>query len=431
MTYRALLVGNSVFEADASLHPLNAPAQDVARLHRALVDPATGMFDEEHVRMVVERTSDELLDELDVFFAEAHRDDLLLLYYSGHGLLDERNQLFLCGRNTRSHRLLRTAVGNVRINEFIEQSVARCTVIILDCCSSGMFKGGPAAVPLAGPGRYVVSSTRGPALANDATTPTGTSLFTEHLVNGLLGAAEDRDGDGYLDLREIYDYVRVRLTETSKQVPHCRFDGDAAVVLARLPGAKAAHDTPAPVPEAQPAADPEPGAAAKPEKKSGTTGVVAVGLVLLALFLASNDPDDPKGPPAQAAASPTPGPVASSGRPSASVSSSPGVTTPPPPVASSKGETSRPPAKVTVPELGTTQESAEAALSDAGLEYTFADGSSSEIKRRVFSSRPAEGARVTKGSVVTVLLSLQDLTRVPDVVGFLRKNAVPPWTAPA
>lgn len=236
MTYRALLIGNSVFDADASLNPLNAPTKDVARLHRALVDPATGLFADENVRLVVERAADELLDELDGFFAEAHRDDLLLLYYSGHGLLDERNQLFLCGRDTRSDRLLRTAVSNVRINEFIEQSVARCTVIILDCCSSGMFKGGDAGVPLAGPGRYVVSSTRGAALANDAAVPTGTSLFTEHLVTGLLGAADDRDDDGYLDLREIFDYVRTQLTATSKQVPHSRFDGDAAVVLARRPG---------------------------------------------------------------------------------------------------------------------------------------------------------------------------------------------------
>ncbi|MEV6630555.1 caspase family protein [Actinoplanes sp. NPDC051470] len=237
MTYRALLIGNSAFESDAGLNPLNAPTKDVARLHRALVDPATGVFAEENVRLVIERSSHDLLDELDTFFSAAHRDDLLLLYYSGHGLLDERNQLFLCGRNTRSDKLLRTAVSNVRINEFIEQSVARCTVIILDCCSSGMFKGGDVSAPLAGPGRYVVSSTRGTALANDAAVPTGTSLFTEHLVTGLLGAAEDSDGDGYLDLREIFDYVRKKLTATTKQIPHCRFDGDAAVTLAKRPAA--------------------------------------------------------------------------------------------------------------------------------------------------------------------------------------------------
>ena len=235
MTYRALLIGNSTFDADASLNPLNAPTKDVARLHRALVDAESGLFDDDHVRLVTERTSDELLDELDTFFGSAHRDDLLLLYYSGHGLLDHRNQLYLCGRTTRSDRLLRTAVSNVRINEFIAQSVARCTVIVLDCCSSGMFKGGDVGQQLAGPGRYVVSSTRGSELANDAATSTGTSLFTEYMVTGLLGEAEDLNEDGYVDLREIYDYVRKQLTSHTRQVPHCRFDGDAAVSLARRP----------------------------------------------------------------------------------------------------------------------------------------------------------------------------------------------------
>ena len=119
MSYRALLIGNSVFDEDAGLNPLNAPVKDVARLHRALVDPETGLFDDDMVRLVTERTCDDILDELDRFFAAGRKDDLLLLYYSGHGVLDERNHLYLCGRDTRSDRLLRTAVSNVRVNEFV------------------------------------------------------------------------------------------------------------------------------------------------------------------------------------------------------------------------------------------------------------------------------------------------------------------------
>jgi hypothetical protein len=59
MTYRALLIGNSTFDLDASLNPLNAPTKDVARLHRALVDGETGLFDDENVRLVTERRHDE------------------------------------------------------------------------------------------------------------------------------------------------------------------------------------------------------------------------------------------------------------------------------------------------------------------------------------------------------------------------------------
>jgi hypothetical protein len=253
MAYRALLIGNSNFAADAGLNPLNAPTKDVARLHRALVDSQTGLFEDQHVRLVTERTWAEIIDELDGFFAAAQKDDLALLYYSGHGVLDEWNRLFLCARDTRTDRLLATAVSNTRINEFIEQSSVASTVIILDCCSSGMFKGGGDLIrPIAAPGRYILSSARGSQLANDAATATGTSLFTEHLVAGLLGEAKDVNSDGFIDVREIYEYVKERLTSTSKQVPHCRFDGDAAVTLARrttpaigpvLPGT-GAHEAP-------------------------------------------------------------------------------------------------------------------------------------------------------------------------------------------
>jgi hypothetical protein len=233
MTYRALLIGNSTFEADAALNALNAPTKDVARLHGALVDPDSGLFQDERVRLVTERKHDEILDELDEFFASGSRDDLMLLYYSGHGVLDEFNNLYLCGRDTRSDRLARTGISDATINDFIRGAASRRTVLVLDCCSSGMFKGGAIGSQLGGPGRYIVSSARGKTLANDAQSPTGTSLFTEHLVEGLLGGARDINGDGLIDLHEIYDYVKKRLSETSKQVPNIRFEGDGDISIAR------------------------------------------------------------------------------------------------------------------------------------------------------------------------------------------------------
>jgi hypothetical protein len=244
MTYRALLIGNSTFDLDASLNPLNAPTKDVARLHRALVDGETGLFDDENVRLVTERRHDEIMDELDEFFRSGQRDDLMLFYYSGHGLLDEHNHLYLCGRDTRSDRLARSGISDDDINRFIRNANSSRTVIVLDCCSSGMFKGGSIAEQIGGPGKYVVTSTRGKALANDALTPTGTSLFTEHLVEGMLGGAPDSNGDGLIDLHEIYDYVKRRLAETSKQIPHCRFDGDADISLARIKQAPAIAKVP-------------------------------------------------------------------------------------------------------------------------------------------------------------------------------------------
>jgi hypothetical protein len=234
MRYRALLVGNSQFDQDDGLGALNAPTRDVARLYGALVDETTGLFRSEDVVLLVDATSQRITAELYDFFDSGRKDDLLLFYYSGHGVPERRGELFLCGRDTRRDQLPVTAVGNARINDFIARSAARQTVIVLDCCYSGLFKGGELGDQLAGPGRFVVSCAHGSDLASDATTSTGTSPFTDHFVAGLTGKARDGNGDGYVDLCEIYDYVKSSLKATSStQVPTRSFVGDGDVPLAR------------------------------------------------------------------------------------------------------------------------------------------------------------------------------------------------------
>jgi len=124
-------------------------------------------------------------------------------------------------------------VSSTRINEFAEASRARNVVIVLDCCYAGAFRGGDFGDAVAGPGRYVLASCRGTQLANDATVDNGTSYFTQHLVEGLLGEAIDRDRDGFVDFSDLYAYVDQRLRAEGKQIPQRRVDGDGDLRLAK------------------------------------------------------------------------------------------------------------------------------------------------------------------------------------------------------
>jgi len=258
--YRALLIGNSTFPADPqNLQELRGPVKDVAVLGAALTDRDTGLFDHDHVGLLVERPAGKVLEEVEAFLLDARRDDQLLLYYSGHGLLDERNQLFLAAHNTRVDRLRSTAVSAASVSEMLGGSAARTAVILLDCCHSGAFKGNIGPGNLAGSGRFVLTSCRSGELANDADRRNGTSLFTQHLVDGLTGGVVDLDGDGRVDVDEVYRYVHDRLVESNRQIPQRRFDGSARTpALARRP---------LPVVDApQPPADrPETGFGARPE----------------------------------------------------------------------------------------------------------------------------------------------------------------------
>ena len=232
--YRALLIGNSTYPADEhNLQALKGPVKDIAALNRALVDPETGLFADVDVTLLPEAASSRVIRTMGQFFGSAARDDVLLVYFSGHGKLDQSGRLHLCAQDTESTDLLSTAVSSTRINEFADASRARNVIIVLDCCHAGAFRGGEFGDAVAGPGRYVLTSCRGTQLANDATVENGTSYFTQHLVDGLLGAAADRDQDGWVTFSDLYAYVDRRLREAGKQIPQQRVSGDGDLRLAR------------------------------------------------------------------------------------------------------------------------------------------------------------------------------------------------------
>ena len=255
-------------------------------LNRALVDATTGLFADVDVTLLPEVTSTRAIRALGRFFGTAERDDVLLFYFSGHGKLDQSGRLHLCMQDTESTDLLATAVSSARINEFADSSHARNIVIVLDCCFSGAFRGGEPGDAVAGPGRYVLTSCRSTQLANDATVDNSTSHFTQHLVDGLLGAAVDHDGDGYVTFSDLYAYVDRRLRATGKQIPQRRVQGDGDLFLAKRPA-----PVPAPVQEqvtasfGSPAAE-APGADAAPVGGLARSGS-RPGLLLAAIAVAA------------------------------------------------------------------------------------------------------------------------------------------------
>lgn len=238
--YSALLIGNSIFEDDPTeLQELRAPRNDVAILRDALTDKTMGLFDK--VDELVDRRKDEIFQRIKSFASGARHDDQLLLYYSGHGILDDRYRLHLAASDTKTENLW-TAVRAADISELLNNSKARTVVILLDCCHSGAYKGDSGALyssvdtsKLAGSGRFVVTSCHSGELAADANHRNGTSLFTKHLVDGLMGRVPDHDGDGRVDVNDVFSYVSDHLKK-SEQTPHRSFSGSAPTpALARRP----------------------------------------------------------------------------------------------------------------------------------------------------------------------------------------------------
>ncbi|MFI7104476.1 caspase domain-containing protein [Streptomyces sp. NPDC050161] len=231
--YRGLLIGNATYPRDPhSLPALNGPLEDIAQLRQVLTEPRIGLFADSDLEILPDYGIQDLRERVDDLFTTATLGDVLLLYYSGHGQLDERGNLYLCAKDTRTSGLRSTALSAIEINNIIDGSPANTTVIILDCCYSGAFKGGNFAVPIAGRGRYVLTSSRSTQMTQAAIHPGQPSPFTSQLIQALRTAQPDQ-ANGHLTLAEVYRQVHQRMTTESTISPQLRFTGEGSVAIAR------------------------------------------------------------------------------------------------------------------------------------------------------------------------------------------------------
>ncbi|WP_410626757.1 caspase domain-containing protein [Amycolatopsis sp. cmx-8-4] len=133
---RILLVGTPTYR-HPGLSDRPEVANNVADLVEVLTDPALGGFEPAHcVAAPAEAGIAEIGELLDD--AATHATDLLLFYYSGHGLLSPRShELYLSLAGTVHDRPAFTALRFEAVREAFLQSPARNRVMIVDSCFSG------------------------------------------------------------------------------------------------------------------------------------------------------------------------------------------------------------------------------------------------------------------------------------------------------
>jgi hypothetical protein len=242
----ALLIASFEYD-DPYFRPLKAPAQDVQALSRVLGDPAIGGFDD--VKTILNQPKDALVLAIEEFFDERNRDDLLLLYFSCHGIKDQDGRLYYATKNTLHKRLVATAVPAYQVNDLIEKSTSRRKILVLDCCYSGAvakaflakgdetvgameeFKQGQGLVTLTASDAFQY------AFEGEELGSTGVfSVFTRALVDGMETGKADRDGDQLIALDELYEYAYERVrSEKAQQKPRVQGEIEGKIIIARNP----------------------------------------------------------------------------------------------------------------------------------------------------------------------------------------------------
>ncbi len=219
MAKLALLIG--VSEYQPGLNPLPGSVLDVDALQEVLVHPEMGGFDETDVITLKNPQRQEMEDAIYQLFASRSKEDLLLFYFSGHGVKDDRGQLYLANCNTRKDNgqlVDSTAVATTYLQNKINSSKSQRQVIILDCCFSGAIAQGMTIKDdgvvdvntyLGGKGRAILTSSTATeySFGSETTEETGLSVYTRYLIEGIKTGAADTDDDGYIGVDELHEYA--------------------------------------------------------------------------------------------------------------------------------------------------------------------------------------------------------------------------------
>jgi len=243
----ALIIANSEFD-DPKLSQLRTPSRDAEALTEVLRDPAIGAFDD--VDLLVNETGASVRQKIGRLYHRRKKDDLLLLYYSGHGIKDEYSgELYLATQDTVMDLASATAIGAAFVRGQIDKSNSRRNVVVLDCCHSGAFAEGKAALGSSagtqeafgssGYGRAILTASnalqfawQGDKLMGEAET----SVFTYYLVEGLRTGAADLNGNGQISLEELYEYTHRQVVANSKQTPQKLMPTmEGQIIIARNP----------------------------------------------------------------------------------------------------------------------------------------------------------------------------------------------------
>jgi len=238
----ALLIG--VSEYGNGIPPLSAPPNDVEAIRRVLEDPNLGGFDA--VKPLINPDLEKMQIEIEWLFANRRRDDLLLLFFSGHGITDDDNHLYLTTRTTAINNFRATAVRASFVQGQFRESLARRQVIILDCCYSGAFANGWQAKSvsvdivkkeLGATGKAVLTSST--AIQTSFQQEESTiSLYTQYLVEGIETGASDTDTNGEIYVRELHKYAKRKVQDVrpNQQPDIIILDGEGFdILLANAP----------------------------------------------------------------------------------------------------------------------------------------------------------------------------------------------------
>jgi len=239
----ALLVGVNEYR-DKDIRILKYAVADVMAMRDLLIDPLVGGYKWKNVKTITdeEATRGNILGALHNWLSMADEDDMVLIYFSGHGW-EHEGKSYLLPYETRLDYIPAYAIDNSDFARAVDWVKANKVVTFMDCCHGGISQSGKDAGETLSSsfyepfrnmkGRLTLASCSDGELSYEWDDK-GHGVFTYFLLEGMRGDA-DKD-DGIITFSELSRYVRENVIEWAindgkKQTP----EYDAQGVNADIP----------------------------------------------------------------------------------------------------------------------------------------------------------------------------------------------------
>ncbi len=250
----AVIVGVGNYR-NSEISDVRFAARDAQAVYDFLRSSSAGPFQEDHVLFLKDEqaTTRALREALFVFLQKASADDLVLIYFAGHGVPDPTrpDNLYLLPHDADLSALATSGLPMWDVKTALRRHIkAERVILIADACHAGGVAQG-AANPINRAFEDLFTPSRRLLLIaghdhepshEDVRWGGGHGVFTYNLIEGLKGAA-DSDRNGIVTFAEVADYVsgKVRLETNGRQSPQRVGLGDIPLAevpaLASWPGA--------------------------------------------------------------------------------------------------------------------------------------------------------------------------------------------------
>ena len=222
----AVVIGVSSY-TNTPMPPLKYSDDDAYRMYAFLKSPEGGALKDDQIKMLIDEqaTKKNIKQTMIDVFGNAGPNDLVMMYYSGHGL---RGCFLPIDFNGFDNKLFHDEVDQI-----LEQSPAKYKLVIADACHSGglaMKGAAPASdaqlvdlyysnLAKSNAGTALILSSKSEEISLESS-GLRQGVFSHFLIRGLEGEA-DQNYDKVVDVSELYEFIfaNVKSYTADRQTP--------------------------------------------------------------------------------------------------------------------------------------------------------------------------------------------------------------------